>query len=83
MKNLCFAFAYLDRYNSFEHRVDKFLNSYMDDMNNKAFDEQGLERQFIEMLEFVDKYFSYGFKRTQLIILFLVFALKLWRLVLR
>lgn len=57
-------FAYLDRYNSFEHRVDKFLNSYMDDMNNKAFDEQGLERQFIEMLEFVDKYFSYGFKKN-------------------
>lgn len=57
-------FAYFDRYERFEHRVDKFLNEYLDDMNSNEFDSSLLEANFIRMLEFVDKNFRYGFRKN-------------------
>ncbi|MDW1794105.1 MULTISPECIES: DUF262 domain-containing protein [Vibrio] len=57
-------FAYLDRYKTFDHRVDEFLDAYLDEMNNYPFDEQKLEQQFIKMLTFVDNNFTYGFRKS-------------------
>ncbi|WP_240205672.1 DUF262 domain-containing protein [Vibrio sp. CyArs1] len=57
-------FAYTDRYTSFNHRVDEFLNDYLDDMNAKGFNEEELRNKFDTMLEFVKQNFKYGFKKN-------------------
>jgi hypothetical protein len=57
-------FAYSDNYQKFEHRVDDFLDSYMKDKHDNGFSEETMEKQFDDMLTFVNTYFPYGFKKS-------------------
>lgn len=59
-------FAYLDRYQDFQHSVVDFLNSYVVDMNDQwtEADEASLLADFMRMLNFVDTYFPAGFKKA-------------------
>lgn len=56
-------FAYLNGYQSFNHRVDEFLNKYIES-NQDSFDEKKMEGEFVSMLNFVKKYFPNGFAKT-------------------
>ncbi|HBD02798.1 MAG TPA: hypothetical protein DC010_00635 [Psychrobacter sp.] len=67
-------FAYRDRYLEFGRRKDGttdnsvlgFLDDYIDDMD-QIFDDNKkneLEKEFLDMLEFVDKYFPNGFRKS-------------------
>ena len=56
-------FAYTNSYREFKHNVDKFLDKYIDD-NEKKFDLDSMEKEFVNMLTFVDKYFKNGFAKT-------------------
>lgn len=58
-------FAYCDQYLSFKKRVDEFLNQYLEEQNKKCTTEslQDYEDKFFNMLKFVEKYFTYGFKK--------------------
>lgn len=67
-------FAYRDRYINFGKRKDGttdnsvlgFLDDYISDMDetfNKDI-EDDLERKFLDMLKFVEKYFPYGFRKS-------------------
>ncbi|WP_293140410.1 DUF262 domain-containing protein [Okeania sp. SIO3I5] len=57
-------FAYLNNYQNFESRVDIFLNSYLE-KNNKDdnFDPHKIQAEFESMLDFVEKYLPYGFRK--------------------
>ncbi len=57
-------FAYLERYKKFEHRVDIFLDDYLDYMNENSFDKESYELKFTTMLDFVEKHFPNGFKKS-------------------
>lgn len=57
-------FAFLDNYQSFNHRVDEFLDSYVERVQD-SFNKDELETDFLNMLRFVDKYFDFGFRKTQ------------------
>ena len=57
-------FAYLNDYNCFVHRVDQFLNNFVESVEEK-FDEQKYKTEFETMLNFVDKYFLYGFAKSK------------------
>ncbi|RDB07169.1 DUF262 domain-containing protein [Runella aurantiaca] len=56
-------FAYTEKYTSFVHRVDDFLDEYMKEKQNK-FDADSMAEMFEDMLDFVDMYFPYGFRKT-------------------
>ncbi len=56
-------FAYTNNYTKFIHEVKDFLDEYMKE-KNKSFDKPLMEEDFENMLDFVDKYFPYGFKKT-------------------
>lgn len=56
-------FAYTERYTSFVQRVDDFLNDYMKDKKQNGFNADSLAETFEDMLDFVDKYFPYGFRK--------------------
>lgn len=56
-------FAYRDGYKDFTSGVNDFLNKYTIEMN-KGFDEKKYYSQFVEMLQFVDKYIPNGFKKN-------------------
>lgn len=60
-------FAYCDRYMTFSKRVDEFLNEYLRDQNSNLTanptDADALKQQFIQMLNFVQRHFSHGFKK--------------------
>jgi len=66
-------FAYAERYQMFRHDVAKFLNTYVVEKNNlyktdslaAAKDRTDKVAAFAEMLSFVDKYFQFGFAKTQ------------------
>ncbi|MGL4585402.1 MAG: DUF262 domain-containing protein, partial [Flavobacterium sp.] len=58
-------FAYLNNYKNFEHRVDEFLNEYLQKMNETDFDSNLFSNEFNNMLNFVEKHFIYGFKKNQ------------------
>lgn len=57
-------FAYLNNYTSFQHRVDEFLDKFVEE-SEKNFDEQKFEIEFETMLNFVNKYFPYGFAKSK------------------
>ena len=57
-------FAYLDRYEKFERRVNLFLNQYLEDHNNENIDKDSFQRRFHSMLDFVDQYFPNGFSKS-------------------
>lgn len=58
-------FAYSENYQNFVHSVKDFNSKYMEDKNSSGFDESILSEEFENMLDFVEKYFPYGFKKTK------------------
>lgn len=56
-------FAYLDKYKSFVHRVDEFLDNYLKDMHENGFDKIKMRQEFENMLHFVEINFPSGFKK--------------------
>lgn len=56
-------FAFLDSYQDFTHRVDSFLDEYIESKKD-AFDQAAMQGEFDAMLHFVKKYFPYGFAKT-------------------
>jgi len=57
-------FAFLNNYKDFVHRVDEFLDKYVEDHQNN-FDAEAFKSEFERMLAFVAKYFPYGFRKTK------------------
>lgn len=57
-------FAYSDRYKDYDGKPSPFINKYVSD-HQENFDEKRLESEFNRMLEFVDKYFPYGFAKSK------------------
>lgn len=57
-------FAYLNNYKKFEHRVDQFIDDYID-KNKDAFNRDEYLKEFKGMLDFVDKNFPYGFAKSK------------------
>ena len=56
-------FAFLNNYKNFNHRVDEFLDEYVEN-NNTTFDKDIFQKEFESMVNFVNKYFPLGFKKT-------------------
>jgi hypothetical protein len=56
-------FAYSEDYLLFKHDVSDFLNEYM---KKKAdnFDKAALKQKFTQMIDFVERYFPYGFVKN-------------------
>lgn len=57
-------FAYLNNYKKFEHRVDQFIDDYVDS-NKGTFNRDEFLKEFKGMLDFVDKNFPYGFAKSK------------------
>ncbi|WP_440976975.1 DUF262 domain-containing protein [Pseudoxanthomonas winnipegensis] len=55
-------FCYADRYREFKHDVDAFVDSYVS-QHRDHFDRDRMMSEFHSMLEFVAKYFPYGFAK--------------------
>lgn len=58
-------FSYTENYQNFEHRVDDFLDEYLQDKHKNGFDKEGLKKLFEDMLNFVNTYFEYGFRKSK------------------
>ena len=56
-------FAFLDHYQDFTHRVDTFLDEYIESAKDD-YNEAQMKAEFDSMLHFVKKYFPYGFAKT-------------------
>ena len=65
-------FVYAEKYKEFRHDVSRFLNDYIQEKNKEYKKDSDYEkrdlneknRQFSQMLDFVKKYFPYGFAKT-------------------
>ncbi|MDM8565482.1 DUF262 domain-containing protein [Candidatus Halobeggiatoa sp. HSG11] len=57
-------FAYSENYLKFEHRVNTFLDNYIKE-KKAHFESDALQQNFENMLDFVEKYFPYGFKKSE------------------
>lgn len=57
-------FAYLNNYKNFEHRVDQFIDDYVEN-NKDIFNKDEYLKEFKGMLDFVDKNFPYGFAKSK------------------
>ncbi|ATA89984.1 hypothetical protein CGC58_09790 [Capnocytophaga stomatis] len=57
-------FAYSEKLAEFTHRVDVFLDDYIKEKHNGSFNESEMKIQFENMLDFVNTYFPYGFKKA-------------------
>jgi len=57
-------FAYAENYHKFVHRVDEFLDDYMQDKSENGFDGLKMKTDFEKMLEFIKNHFPYGFKKS-------------------
>lgn len=57
-------FAFLNNYQGFTHRVDEFLDEFVE-TNQESYCEDSYEGEFKGMLKFVDEYFPNGFKKTK------------------
>lgn len=57
-------FAYSDNYENFVHSVDDFIDNYMKDKHENGFDKDLMNAQYQSMLDFVNKYFPNGFRKT-------------------
>ena len=55
--------AFLDHYQEFTHRVDSFLDEYIESTKD-SFDQTKMKSEFDAMLRFVKEYFPYGFAKT-------------------
>lgn len=58
-------FAYGEKYQTFVHRVDVFLDEYIKEKYNTQIDVAAMKAEFTNMLDFVSKYFPYGFKKAK------------------
>lgn len=56
-------FAFLNDADSFTHRVDNFLDNYIEKTKD-TFDENSMKSEFCSMINFVKSYFPYGFAKT-------------------
>jgi hypothetical protein len=56
-------FAFANNYKAFEHEVSEFLDEFVENHKNE-FDKAVYESEFDAMLNFVDKFFPNGFKRS-------------------
>lgn len=56
-------FAYSDRYLEVKHDVSMFLDSYLEDMNESSFVAEEYKQRFLDMLNFVNSYFPFGFRK--------------------
>lgn len=56
-------FCYSDRYETFKHDVDGFVDAYVQE-HREDFDRDRLDAEFRQMLVFVSKYFPHGFAKT-------------------
>lgn len=61
-------FAYVDRYENFNKRVDEFLNDFLDSKNKELernpHDAASHIQEFSRMLDFVEAHFPNGFKKN-------------------
>lgn len=57
-------FAFLENYQGFTHRVDNFLDDYIENTKD-SFDHDKMKSEFDRMLNFVKTYFPYGFAKTE------------------
>ena len=57
-------FAFLDHYQEFTHRVDSFLDEYIENTKS-SFDRTAMKTEFDNMLCFVKTYFPYGFAKSE------------------
>lgn len=57
-------FAYLNNYKNFKHRVDEFIDDYVE-KNKDNFNKKSYLMEFEKMLNFVNKNFPYGFAKTK------------------
>jgi len=57
-------FAYSDTYKSFRHDVGKFLDKFLSE-NEQKFDERLGGMEFDRTMDFVSRYFSFGFAKTK------------------
>ena len=55
-------FAYSDRYKEFRHDVERFLTQFVKDHQTR-FSVKRFENEFTRMLEFVQKFFPFGFAK--------------------
>lgn len=58
-------FAYSERYLLFTHDVDLFIDDFVKD-NRSTFDKGRFASEFTNTLEFVQKYFPYGFAKSRI-----------------
>ncbi|MBI3427583.1 MAG: DUF262 domain-containing protein [Acidobacteria bacterium] len=56
-------FAYADRYEKFQKSVTDFLNDFIKEKRS-SFDKVRMQEEFLSMLAFVEKYFPFGFRKT-------------------
>lgn len=57
-------FCYSDTYKLFKHDVDKFVDDFVA-KHRENFDMERMRTEFERMLEFVSKYFPYGFAKSK------------------
>lgn len=57
-------FAYTENYQKFVHSVKDFIDEYVQEKNDKGFNEIEMSEAFEDMLDFVGKFFPYGFKKS-------------------
>lgn len=57
-------FAFINNYKNFNHRVDEFLDKYVEDTQDN-FNKEEFKAEFENMLAFVDRYFENGFRKTK------------------
>lgn len=57
-------FAFINNYKNFNHRVDEFLDEYVENAQGN-FDKDAFKVEFENMLAFVDRYFENGFRKTK------------------
>lgn len=57
-------FAFVDHYQEFTHRVDNFLDEYIENTKS-SFNKNQMKAEFDRMLEFVKTYFPYGFAKRE------------------
>jgi hypothetical protein len=56
-------FTYSNRYEKFIHRVDEFLDEYIENMISQNNNTESLKVEFDNMLIFIERYFENGFKK--------------------
>lgn len=56
-------FAYIDKYLESKHEVARFLNNYLEEMNDSDFDKEHYQEAFDLMVEFIKINYPIGFRK--------------------